>query len=255
MVTYKGTYSQYRTARARDEERLRGIATRQAAEIQRLERLADSMRGQTAKRARTAKSLGGWKSLARDAHGALADQGKAKMRQRRQIARGADRPPFGHYRVDSGVGEGEEPLDDFEAYARMTSRQCVGLQNQDQADGGIRQSRPDSGGVAEQDPPLQLAQLLVGNAGLGEFPETGIDAVDGFVPRQKLGNRRRRGIDAGPCVGRHRCGFRSGEEPFDIVERQRAGPDNECHGSPLAMRSDPSGKCALLVSPIATPLE
>jgi len=57
IVEYKGTYSQYRTARAADEERQARLAERQAAEIQRLGSLADSMRHQTAKRARTAKSI------------------------------------------------------------------------------------------------------------------------------------------------------------------------------------------------------
>jgi ATPase subunit of ABC transporter with duplicated ATPase domains len=54
---YKGTYSQYRTARKLDEQRLAKIATRQAAEIKRLSTLADSMRHQTEKRARIAKTL------------------------------------------------------------------------------------------------------------------------------------------------------------------------------------------------------
>lgn len=57
MVEYKGTYSQYRDARRKDEERLRKLANRQASEINRLQSLADSMRGQTQKRARVAKSL------------------------------------------------------------------------------------------------------------------------------------------------------------------------------------------------------
>jgi ATPase subunit of ABC transporter with duplicated ATPase domains len=57
MVEYKGTYSQYRTARAADEIRLARLAERQQAEIHRLGSLADAMRHQTAKRARTAKSL------------------------------------------------------------------------------------------------------------------------------------------------------------------------------------------------------
>jgi ATPase subunit of ABC transporter with duplicated ATPase domains len=57
MVEYKGTYSQYRTARAADEERLTRLAERQQAEIHRLGTLADAMRHQTAKRARVAKSL------------------------------------------------------------------------------------------------------------------------------------------------------------------------------------------------------
>jgi ATPase subunit of ABC transporter with duplicated ATPase domains len=57
LVEYRGTYSQYIEARAADEERRRRVAVRQSAEINRIERLADSMRGQTAKRARTAKAL------------------------------------------------------------------------------------------------------------------------------------------------------------------------------------------------------
>jgi ATPase subunit of ABC transporter with duplicated ATPase domains len=54
---YKGTYTQYLDARAKDEDRLRKIAAREGAEIIRLSTLADRMRHSTAKRARAAKSL------------------------------------------------------------------------------------------------------------------------------------------------------------------------------------------------------
>ncbi len=57
LVEYKGTYSQYIDSRAKDEERLARLATRQGAEIKRLADLADSMRHSTSKRARIAKSL------------------------------------------------------------------------------------------------------------------------------------------------------------------------------------------------------
>jgi ATPase subunit of ABC transporter with duplicated ATPase domains len=57
VVEYRGTYTQYRDARAHDEARLTALASRQEAEIKRLKMLADSMRGQTAKRARKAKTL------------------------------------------------------------------------------------------------------------------------------------------------------------------------------------------------------
>jgi len=56
-VEYRGTYRQYRESRARDEERLARLAERQGQEIRRLKTLADSMRGQTVKRARIAKTL------------------------------------------------------------------------------------------------------------------------------------------------------------------------------------------------------
>jgi len=57
VVLYRGSYAQYRESRRVDEIRLRNLAERQADEIKRLKTLADSMRGQTVKRARKAKSL------------------------------------------------------------------------------------------------------------------------------------------------------------------------------------------------------
>jgi ATPase subunit of ABC transporter with duplicated ATPase domains len=79
LVEYKGTYSEYRTARARDEQRLARLAERQQAEIQRLGSLADGMRHQTAKRARVAKSLD--KRVARLQSAAV--QGPARERRYR----------------------------------------------------------------------------------------------------------------------------------------------------------------------------
>ena len=57
LVEYKGTYSQYLDARLRDDAAAEKRASHQASEIRRLKVLADSMRGQTAKRARVARTL------------------------------------------------------------------------------------------------------------------------------------------------------------------------------------------------------
>jgi ATPase subunit of ABC transporter with duplicated ATPase domains len=57
LVEYRGTYSQYREARRRDQERRTRVAARQSAEIERLRALADSMRHSTETRARKAKTL------------------------------------------------------------------------------------------------------------------------------------------------------------------------------------------------------
>ncbi len=78
LVEYKGTYSQYREARLADEERRRKLVTRQQAEIRRLSTLADSMRHQTAKRARIAKSLD--KRVDRLRSNAAAGPGKGDRR-------------------------------------------------------------------------------------------------------------------------------------------------------------------------------
>ena len=56
LVEYKGTYSQYLAARERDEERL-AKSPRAGGRDRPAVVLADSMRGQTAKRARVAKNL------------------------------------------------------------------------------------------------------------------------------------------------------------------------------------------------------
>jgi ATPase subunit of ABC transporter with duplicated ATPase domains len=55
LTEYRGTYSQYREQRRKDEVRLAKLAARQQAEIQRLSTLADSLRHGS--RARKAKSL------------------------------------------------------------------------------------------------------------------------------------------------------------------------------------------------------
>jgi ATPase subunit of ABC transporter with duplicated ATPase domains len=57
LVEYRGTYSQYLVARKDDAARRSKLAARQSSEIDRLKALANSMRGQTEKRARTAKTL------------------------------------------------------------------------------------------------------------------------------------------------------------------------------------------------------
>ncbi len=57
LIEYRGTYTSYLAARDADEERRSAVASRQAKEIARLTSQADSMRGQTAKRARVAKNL------------------------------------------------------------------------------------------------------------------------------------------------------------------------------------------------------
>jgi len=57
MVEYRGTYSQYQQARRLEEKRQASLAVRQEAEIKRLSLLAEVMRRQTEKRARTAKAI------------------------------------------------------------------------------------------------------------------------------------------------------------------------------------------------------
>jgi ATPase subunit of ABC transporter with duplicated ATPase domains len=57
LIEYRGTYSQYQAARRLEEQRLTSLAHRQESEIKRLSLLAEVMRRQTAKRAKTARSI------------------------------------------------------------------------------------------------------------------------------------------------------------------------------------------------------
>ena len=57
LVEYKGTYSQYVAARAKDEARQAKVAARQQSEINRLSALADKLRHSTEKMARKAQTL------------------------------------------------------------------------------------------------------------------------------------------------------------------------------------------------------
>jgi ATPase subunit of ABC transporter with duplicated ATPase domains len=91
---YKGTYSQYLVARARDEERLAKLAERQASEIHRLSTLADSMRHSTLKRARVAKSLD--KRVERLEQAAVT----APVRRRRRDIRLPPPPPSGRVAIE-----------------------------------------------------------------------------------------------------------------------------------------------------------
>ena len=77
LIEYRGNYSQYQAARAREEQRLTSLAQRQEAEIKRLSLLAEVMRRQTEKRARTAKAI--YKRVER----MKADQVVAPRRERK----------------------------------------------------------------------------------------------------------------------------------------------------------------------------
>jgi ATPase subunit of ABC transporter with duplicated ATPase domains len=77
LIEYRGTYSKYLEARESDESRMVAVAARQAKEINRLTAQADSMRGQTAKRARVAKNLD---ARAERIAAKLVDAPKAKRR-------------------------------------------------------------------------------------------------------------------------------------------------------------------------------
>jgi ATPase subunit of ABC transporter with duplicated ATPase domains len=87
MREYRGTYSQYQTARLLEEKRLTSLAQTQETEIKRLSVLAEVMRRQTAKRAKTAKSI--FKRVDR----LKADKVDAPQRERKALKVRFPEPP------------------------------------------------------------------------------------------------------------------------------------------------------------------
>lgn len=89
LVEYRGTYSAYLMARDEREERLTKVAGQQSKELSRLKERADSMRGQTAKRARVAKNLDARASRLR------SEQVEGPTRRRQITVRLPEPPPCG----------------------------------------------------------------------------------------------------------------------------------------------------------------
>jgi ATPase subunit of ABC transporter with duplicated ATPase domains len=87
MREYRGTYSQYQKARVLEEKRLTSLAQTQETEIKRLSVLAEVMRRQTAKRAKTAKSI--FKRVDR----LKADKVEAPTRERKAMKVRFPEPP------------------------------------------------------------------------------------------------------------------------------------------------------------------
>ena len=101
LVEYRGTYSQYQQARRAEEKRLTSLAHRQEAEIKRLSLLAEVMRRQTEKRARTAKAI--FKRVDR----LKADQVAAPRRERKVKVRFPDPPHAGRVAITvEGLSKG-----------------------------------------------------------------------------------------------------------------------------------------------------
>ncbi len=109
LIEYRGSYSQYIRARDEDEVRRSAVASRQTKEIARLTAQADSMRGQTAKRARVAKNL--------DARVKRIETKKvdAPTKRRKLDLRLPDPPPIGRTVLEAtGVYKSYGALDVFE---------------------------------------------------------------------------------------------------------------------------------------------
>ena len=125
-----------------------------------------------------AQHLGRRTTRAVDDELAFADQRQRQVRERREVARGADRSLRRNERNEAGVVDREQRVDDDLAHARVAARQARRLQAEHQPH--------DRRGSASPTPTLcerirlscRLGQVAGVDARSGELAEAGVDAVD-----------------------------------------------------------------------------
>ena len=125
--------------------------------------------------------LAGRQPLAAMARAVLAQQQQGHVRQRRQVARRAHRALERNVRIDLGVDQRDQRVDDLAADAGVAARQAVDLQHHDQTHHGVVQRLAHAGRVRQHQRALQRFQVLARDAGGRQQAEAGVDAVGGAV--------------------------------------------------------------------------
>ncbi len=136
--------------------------------------LARSLRGS---RPAAVKPSAAGNTLPRTRTCADAEQHRAQVRQRRQIAGCAHRSLRGNHRIDLVLQQREQGIDQGHGDAGMPACQRVDLQREDQTDDGVGQRVAHARGMREQQIALQQLELLGRYAGLGQQTEARVDAV------------------------------------------------------------------------------
>ena len=118
-----------------------------------------------------------------------------KMRERREIAAGADRTLGRHARQHVGVVEPDQRIDQLAAHAGVTARQRGDLERQHEPHHGRRQRIAHAHGMRQDQVALQELELLVRDVRLRQPPKAGIDAVGRLPAPDDLGHRRGAALD------------------------------------------------------------
>ena len=119
------------------------------------------------------------------------------MRERREIATGADRSFFGNDRMHAAIEHFAKHLDDFEADSAEAERENIGAQQHHGAHFRLGKRLADAAGVTAHKIELKIAQLFVRNAHVGEFAETGVYSVNDRVALDDFVDDFARSIESG----------------------------------------------------------
>ncbi len=168
----------------------------------------------------------------------LADQDERRVRQRDQVARGAERAPLRHHRGDAAIQALDEEPHDGGADPGVPARERPG----EAAPHGARLRRRHRGtepaGVASQEVELKRAPLVGRDADVLQLPDAGRDPVD---ERVAVGQPVHEGPPAAHAplrlVGK-REGPAGARDPDDVVEAQGATERDGAHaGVPASGRA------------------
>ena len=140
-------------------------------------------------------------ALAVDEGFALADQHRAHVRQRGQVAGGTDRTLLRNHRVDAVVEQCHQGFDHLTADAGEATRQRVDFQCHHQTHGGIVHRRANASCVRQHDGALQQLQFVRRDAGIGQQAKAGVDAIGGAPFGQHTCHGGGSGVDAGVAAG------------------------------------------------------
>ena len=153
------------------------------------------------------------------------------MRERREIARGADRALRGNHRIDLVCEQREQSVDETLADAGKAARQRIDFQREDQPHDRIRQRLADPRSMRQQQVSLEQFQLFGRNARLREQPEARVDTVGGIARRDDPIDETARRDDACAIGGAELQGDRPlvdtpqrGEREFTGADRHGLGP-------------------------------
>ena len=141
------------------------------------------------------------------------------MRQRSEIAAGADGAFFGNDRIDPPVEHFTKQLDDLATDSAQAEREDVRAQQHHRAHLRLRKRISNSTGVTADEVQLKLAQFFARNADLSELAESGVDSVNHCVPRNDLFDQFPRCEDARTREIRNANGFAREGDGLELNKR------------------------------------
>ncbi len=171
---------------------------------------------------------------------AVAHHHRGHVRKRREVSGRANGAFLRDERDHALVQHRFEEPDEFEPHTGGAAAERDQLQCHDQPHDVFRERLADAAAMGEDQIALQRFHVGAVDLDRSQFAETCIDAVDGRIARDDLGNPR---CSLGHTSIEGRVEARRRASPvyrFQIAERNRAGPENDGHRetlSPLKTRS------------------